>query len=103
LRQHRGRDLVGPVIEGKAYDPGGMMLAGFLLARVVRQLRVSPPEQRASLRRVFSPRSLDALQYGKTEEHNCAHHNPMRGEMEQHGSINQPADQYQEADKVNSK
>jgi hypothetical protein len=46
---------------------------------------------------------LDALQNRKAEEYNCPHRDPMRGNMQYHGSINQPPEQYQEADNVNRK
>jgi hypothetical protein len=38
-------------------------------------------------RRIFSPRGLDALQNRKAQEHNCTHCDPMRGDMQYHGSI----------------
>ena len=53
------------------------------------------------VRRIFSPRGLDALQNRKAEEHNCTYCDPMRGHMQYRGSIDQPADYYQEADNVN--
>jgi hypothetical protein len=38
-------------------------------------------------RRIFAPRGLDALQNRKAQEYNGAHCDPMRGDMEDHGSI----------------
>ena len=39
------------------------------------------------LRRIFSPRGLDALQNRKAQEYNCTHCDPTRGDMQYHGSI----------------
>jgi len=58
------------------------------------------PGTQLSVRWVFSARGLDALQDRKAQEHNGAHCDPVRGDMQDHGSIDEPADQYQEADKV---
>jgi hypothetical protein len=55
----------------------------------------------SSLRRIFSARGLDALQNRKAQEYDCTHGDPMRGNMQYHGSIDQPANQYQEAGDVN--
>src|ERR1035437_1264318 len=39
------------------------------------------------LRRIFSPRGLDSIQNRKAKEHNCTDCDPMRGDMQYHGSI----------------
>jgi len=52
------------------------------------------------LRRIFSPCGLDALQNRKAQQYNCTHRDPMGRDMQNHGPINQPADQDQEADDV---
>jgi hypothetical protein len=53
------------------------------------------------LRWIFPASSLDALQDRKAEQDNRTNCDPMRGDMQYHGSIDQPADQYQETDDVN--
>jgi hypothetical protein len=45
---------------------------------------------------------LDTLQDGEAQEHDGAYCDPMSGDMQDHGSVNQPADQNQEAENVNS-
>ena len=40
-----------------------------------------------SLRLVFSSRGLDALKNRKAKEYNCTHCDPLRGDMQYHGSI----------------
>jgi hypothetical protein len=68
-----------------------------------QKLRSSASAARVSflLRRVFSPRGLDALQNRQTEEDNGAHRDPMRGHMQYHSSPDQAAEQDQEADNIN--
>jgi hypothetical protein len=56
----------------------------------------------ASWGRIFSPRGLDALQNREAQEHNCTHCDPLRGNMQYHGSVDQPANQDQEADNIDS-
>ena len=41
-------------------------------------------------RRIFAPRGLDALQNREAHEYDCAHGDPMRRNMQYHGSIDQP-------------
>jgi hypothetical protein len=50
---------------------------------------------------IFSPRVLDTLQNRQSKEHDCAHGDPMRGDMQYHGGVDQTADHYQETDHVN--
>jgi hypothetical protein len=52
--------------------------------------------------RVFSARGLDALENGKAQQYDRAYCDPMWGNMQDYGSIDQPANQYQEADNVDS-
>jgi hypothetical protein len=58
---------------------------------------------RDALRRVFSPRGLNSLQKRKAQEHNCANRDPVSGYMQDHGAIDQAANQYQEAENVDAK
>jgi hypothetical protein len=44
---------------------------------------------------------LDAFENSKAQEYNCTHGDPPRGDLQYHGSPDQTADQYQEADNVN--
>jgi hypothetical protein len=45
---------------------------------------------------------LHTLQNCKAKEHDGAYCDPMSGHVQDHGSVNQAADQYQEAEKVYS-
>ena len=54
------------------------------------------------LRRIFSTSGLDTLQNREAQEHDGAHCDPMRGHMQDYSSVNQAADQDQEAENINS-
>jgi len=51
--------------------------------------------------RIFSPRSLNALQYRQAKENQRPYYNPVRGNVEDHRTIDQPTDQDQKAGDVN--
>ena len=57
---------------------------------------------RVRLRRIPLPRSFDAHHNREAQQHNGAHRDPLRGEMQYDGSVDQPADQDKEADNVYS-
>jgi hypothetical protein len=55
------------------------------------------------LRWVFLPGTRDALKDAKPQKDDGANHDPLRRHMQKDGPVDQPTDQDQEADKINSK
>ena len=58
----------------------------------IRDLRAARKTGWFMLRRIFSARNLNALQNRKAQQHDCAYCNPMRGDVQYSGSINESAD-----------
>ena len=99
-----------PALQERCYFPGweaGETVAGddFLTIRWAGDLsRPQAQPGRAAhllLRRIFASGGLDPFQNRKAQEYNGTHCDPMPGDVQDHGSIDKSADQYQEADQVN--
>ena len=99
-----------PALLERCYFPGweaGETVAGDDFSTIRWAGALSPPQAqpgraaRLLLRRIFTPGGLDAFQNRQAQEYDCTYCDPMPRDMQDHGSIDEPADQYQESDQVN--